>query len=107
MKTLKSFSGIFIIDGEVRRMRFEAVDLNEAKAIAVKWGVGVEGEAPVVNDAPAPLPEAYDQETARRLLGNISRTSLYAELAKGNLERVHGTRRVLITRRSLERRCRQ
>jgi hypothetical protein len=38
-------------------------------------------------------------------MGGVGRTTIYKELVLGNLERVAGTRRVLITRKSLERRC--
>lgn len=103
---LKKFSGIYVMAGEIRRIVYEAIDITEAKHLALKWGVGVEGEAVTFeNGSPPPLPEAYDEKTARYLLGGISRTTLYAELATGRLQRVSGTRRVLITRRSIERRC--
>lgn len=101
---LKRFSAVYVSDTEIRRLTFEAKDEAEAKRLATKWGVGIEGETNHT-ETPTPLPEAYDQETARRLLGGISRTTLYAELCLGRLERVPDIRRVLITRRSLERRC--
>jgi len=103
---LKKFSGIYITAGEIRRVVYEARDLAEARELAAKWGVGIEGEAVAFpSDSPSPLPEAYDEKTARYLLGGISRTTLYAELATGRLQRMSGTRRVLVTRRSIERRC--
>ena len=80
--------------------------LAAARQLAARWGVGIEGEAAAFpDDSPAPLPEAYDEKTARYLLGGISRTTLYAELATGRLKRMAGTRRVLVTRQSIERRC--
>ncbi|MCB1103258.1 MAG: hypothetical protein H7A44_11115 [Opitutaceae bacterium] len=103
---LKKFSGVFIASGEIRRVVYEAKDIDEAKQLAAKWGVGVEGETVTIStESPPPLPEAYDEKTARYLLGGISRTTLYAELATGRLKRLSGTRRVLVTRRSIERRC--
>jgi hypothetical protein len=104
---LKRYSAIHVSSGEIRRLVFEAVDIVEARKLARGWKVGLEGETPGdhAGQSAAPIPEAYDQATARRLLGGISRTTLYAELATGQLERVSGTRRVLITRRSIERRC--
>lgn len=103
---LKKFSGLYIVEGEIRRIVYEARDLPEARELAGRWGVGLEGEAVgFPGQSPAPLPEAYDEKTARYLLGGISRTSLYAELATGRLQRLAGTRRVLVTRRSIERRC--
>jgi hypothetical protein len=103
---LKKYAGVFVTDGEVRRVIYEAKDMDEAKQMATKWDIGIEGEATAMpGDAPPPLPEAYDAKTARYILGGISRTTLYAELATGRLERLPGTRRVLVTRRSIERRC--
>lgn len=102
---MKRFSAVHVAGSNIRRLVFEALDEGEAQQFAIKWGVGIEGETKLI-DAPAPLPEAYDQETARKLLGGISRTTLYAELCLGRLERVPGIRRVLITRCSIERRCR-
>lgn len=103
---LRRFSGIYIAAGEIRRVVYEARDIAEAREFAAKWGVGIEGEtAAFPGESPPPLPEAYDEKTARYLLGGISRTTLYAELATGRLQRLAGTRRVLVTRRSIERRC--
>lgn len=103
---LKKFAGVYVADGEIRRVIYEAKDSEEARLLASKWGVGVEGETDAFGgETPPPLPEAYDAKTARYLLGGISRTTLYAELATGRLERMPGTRRVLVTRRSIERRC--
>lgn len=103
---LKRFSGIYIVAGEIRRIVYEARDLSEARQLARNWGVGLEGETVAfAGESPPPLPEAYDEKTARYLLGGISRTTLYAELATGRLQRITGTRRVLVTRRSIERRC--
>lgn len=102
---LRKFSGIYVADGEIRRIILEARDLAEAKQLAAKWGIGIEGEASAFSGGcPPPLPEAYNEKTARYLLGGISRTTLYAELATGRLQRIPGTRRVLVTRQSIERR---
>lgn len=103
---LKKFSGVYLAEGQIRRVIFEAKDGGEAQLLAKQWGMGVEGEAAAFpGETPLPLPEAYDEKTARYLLGGISRTTLYSELATGRLERMSGTRRVLVTRRSIERRC--
>lgn len=102
---LKKFSGIYVADGEIRRVILEARDLAEAKLFGAKWGIGIEGEAAGFSgECAPPLPVAYDEKTARYLLGGISRTTLYAELATGRLQRLAGTRRVLVTRQSIERR---
>lgn len=103
---LRSFAGLFIKDARTRRVVIEAESLEEATEIAKGWNVGITEE--VVGEI-APdnvLPEAYDEKTARRLLGGISRSTLYAWLVTGELERVPDTRRVLVTRSSIERRCR-
>lgn len=103
---LKKYSGIYVAAGEIRRVVYEAKDVTEAKEFAARWGVGIEGEATAFpGHSPAPVPEAYAEKTARYLLGGISRTTLYAELAMGRLKRLPGTRRVLVTRRSIEHRC--
>jgi len=103
---VKTFSAIRAANGRLRRLWLEATDESEAYEFCIRIGAGLEGEALHPESAGPTLPEAYDAKTARRLLGGISRSSLYKELILGNLERVGGTRRVLITRESLERRCR-
>lgn len=52
----------------------------------------------------SPLPESYELDKARELLGGISRSTVYREIHNGLLERVPNTRRVLITRESIEKR---
>jgi hypothetical protein len=102
---MKTFTGIYIVGGAVRRMTLEAESIEEAKTIAASWDVGIEGESNAVA-GPAPIPEAYDEETARMLLGKISRTSLYRMLVRGDVERLPGTRSVIVTRKSIEQFCR-
>jgi hypothetical protein len=97
------YAGVFIADGAVRRMVFEANGPIQANELALKWGIGIEGEAAAINN-PEPIPEAYDVKTACRMLGGISRKSLDRDLKIGLLERVEYTRRVLVTRKSIERR---
>lgn len=97
---LKKFSGIYVAAGEIRRVVYEAKDITEAKLLASKWGVGIEGETVAFSgESPPPLPEVSNEKTARYLLGGISHTTLYAELATGRLQRIAGTRR------SIESRC--
>lgn len=53
-------------------------------------------------NAPAEsIPEAYDLPEAQKLLGGVSRSTIYRDVHKGLLNRVPGTRRVLITRKSI------
>lgn len=96
------FSAVFIHDSQVRRMRFEAADIDEAKALAARWGAGVEGEVNMdPSDAPE-VPAAYNLTKARQMLGGVSRSQIYVWLTLGQVERLPGTRRVLITRESIE-----
>ena len=88
------------MNGSIRRLMFEACGEGEAREFAIRFGAGLEGEARRPESAPPPA--AYDEKTARRLLGNISPSTLYRELAVGNLERVPGIRKILITRQSIE-----
>jgi hypothetical protein len=84
-------------------MFFEAETEQEARDFAYKCGAGLEGPAAGPGTISGPVPENYDEKTARRLLGGLSRSTLYRELGRGKLERVPGVRKVLVTRRSLER----
>lgn len=99
------YAGIFIVAGAVRRLRFEAASPEEANELALKWGVGVEGEAADTSTVAAAQPEAYDLPTARRVLGNVSRSTIYRWLLLGELERLPSIGKVLITRQSIERRA--
>ncbi len=99
---MKRFSAVYIAGGAARRMTFEAEDLDDARAQAGKWGVGVEGEAPETGAVKTALPEAYDLKTASTLLGGVCRYTIWKWLTLGKLERVPDIRRVLITRRSIE-----
>ena len=103
---LKKFSGVYLAEGQIRRVIFEAKDGGEAQLLAKQWGMGVERETvEFSSERPLPIPEAYNEKVARHLLGGISRTTLYAELAIGRLARVKHGRRLLITRQSIERWC--
>lgn len=100
---LKRFSGIYLADGQVRRMTFEAVDLEDARQQASRWGVGVEGEVPEGGPVKQVPPELFNLKDTQRMLGGISRAAVYQLLTLGELERQRDTRRLLITRRSIER----
>lgn len=91
------------VQGELRRIFYDAPDNAQARLIAAACNAGLEGEAHTPNPAPAEAPHAYGLQKARELLGGISRATVYNWLAVGRLERVPETRRVLITRSSLER----
>ncbi len=103
---MKTFSAVFVVRGEARRTYFEATSDAEAREICVRWEAGLEGETVPREQETRALPEAYDEGAARQLLGGISKSTLYREIQDGKLERVRGTRRILITRASLESRSR-
>ncbi len=101
---MKRFLGIYIASGHVRRMTFEAADAEDAQKQASQWpGVGVAGEAEESAPVRTALPEAFNAQDSRRLLGNIGLSTLYDMVYDGRLERVPGIRKLLITRRSIER----
>ena len=105
---LKRYRAIYLIEGSIRRISFEAFDMDEARRLATKWGFGLEGEATeesITATQTAIAAAAFDVVSACRVLGNISRTTLYRLLVRGKLERLPATRKVLVTRRSIERFC--
>jgi hypothetical protein len=98
----REYTGIYVSNGRVRRVRFEAENEQEAISLAKAWNIGLQGPAQDLEVRPAPLPEAYPLSVAQKLLGGISRSSIYRDLHAGRLERMPHTRRVMITRRSIE-----
>jgi hypothetical protein len=98
---MKTFHGFFLVGGVVRRVTLEANDLYEAQDIGRSWNASIEGEH--IDLAP-PLPLCVNLKEASRLLGGVSRVTLYRWMWAGELDRVPDTRRVLITRASLEKR---
>lgn len=105
---LKQFSAIGVVDAGIRRIVFEATGIEEARVLAQKWGFGLEGEIQVESKVAVSSQVeqmAYDTQKACEILGGISRTSLYRLLWAGELKRLRGTRKVLITRESLSRYC--
>ena len=102
--SFSTFSAVYVADGTSRRVTFQAVDMAEAKALADRWGVGVTGEVVAQLEAATEsvLPQAYAWKEAARQLGGVSRSQIYTWLVLGHLSRLPRTRRVLITRESLE-----
>lgn len=104
---LKSYTAVYTLNGTLRRLHFEAVSDSEAQRVCATWGAGLEGPASFPRNAIADaMPVAYNEKTARKLLGGISQATLYRWLAIGKVERVPDTRRILITRSSIERQSR-
>ncbi|HTH46789.1 MAG TPA: hypothetical protein VMB21_04710 [Candidatus Limnocylindria bacterium] len=105
---MNRFEAIYLIDGSIRRIAFEAENTEEAQRLAAKLGFGLIGDAHEESILPQEQPvdpKAYDSTNARRLLGGISRTSLYRLLARGKLDRLPDTRKILVTRASIDRYC--
>jgi hypothetical protein len=105
---MKRFRAIYLTESCIRKVTFEAPCLDEARRLAAGWGFGLEGEE--AEELPqfqssSFAPEAFDVANACRILGDISRTTLYRLLLRGQLERLPATRKVLVTRRSVERFC--
>jgi hypothetical protein len=104
----KRYRAIFLVNGSIRKITFEALSMEEASRLAANWGFGLEGEeaeAPSSLLVSSPAKEAFDVTNACQVLGDISRTTLYRLLITGKLERLPATRKVLVTRRSIERFC--
>lgn len=91
-----------IFGGALNRIWVEAANEDTARKLCGATGFAFASIAGLPADASTPLPESYDEKTARQLLGGISRSTLYRELADGKLKRVSGTTRLLITRVSIE-----
>ena len=99
------YTAVRIEDGETLRIWFEASMEEKAREYCRCINAGFEGRAGGPEIRETPLPEAYNVETSCQILGGISPSTLYREIADGKLERFPGTRRVLITRASLEARA--
>lgn len=93
------YSAVIPVSGEVRRIFFDAADTDDARRVAASCNAGLEGAACI----PEAIPEAFGVQKTRELLGGVSRGTIYNWLALGRLDRVPGTRRVLVTRSSIER----
>ncbi len=104
---MQTYSAICVDQGTIRRVWFEAADADTARAFCLRKDLGLEGPATPVarmtpaNEEPQPEPETYDAKTACRILG-VSLATLYRWLDDGRLRRVGGTRRMLVTRQSIE-----
>lgn len=102
------YSAICVDEGEIRRVWFEAADPDLAHEFCRRKQFGFDATvnafpSPAPTGEPVPAAEAYDGNTARRLLGGISVATLYRWLDEGKVDRVPNTRRLLVTRESLER----
>ena len=102
---MNTYSAIRPSNGAIRRLWFEAADVVEAQATAAACGAGLEGPSAVPGNACEP-PVSFPLDEARRLLGGVSRSTVYRDIARGRLARVPGLRRIQITRESILRRSR-
>ncbi len=103
---MKTFVAIYVKEGLSHKVWFEADSLDVARGLSAGWGVGLLGESEQPDYKPEPLPEAYNEKSARQMLGGISLATLYRWVATGKLYRVPDTRRLLVTRLSIERQTR-
>lgn len=101
--TLNVYSALRIEEGMIRRLWFEAPDETAAMNLCSRYGVGYEGPSQPPGSSAPLTPVAFDGKTTRAMLGGVSASTLYRLLATGQLERVAGTFRVLVTRSSIER----
>lgn len=97
-----TYSALAVIAGEVRRVWFEAAGETEARELCRELKLGYEGAAarPKLEEM---APVALDEKAALKALGGVSRATLYRMLIRGDLLRLPGSRRLLITRSSIER----
>ena len=107
MSEIRKYAAIYVTgDAGIRRITFDAVSAEEAQAFAVRHGFGFEGEAVAEVSRPSilqkPQKEAYNSVDTRTKLGDISRKKLYALLVTGKLKRLPDTRRVMVTKKSIE-----
>ena len=83
---LRRYRAIYLAESSIRQVTFEALCLDEARRLAAAWGFGLEGEAteePSRSPQCAIAPEAFDVASACRIMGDISRTTLYRLLVRG------------------------
>jgi hypothetical protein len=99
---LKWYSGVRVLCGEVRQVRFEAANLDEARTLSAGCTMGLLGEIHEETFVRPVLQEAFNEKETRQKLGGISRSTLYRLLAKGFLHRCPGTRLLRITSKSIE-----
>lgn len=100
---MPQYSAIIPVSGVVRRIWFDADSDNDARILAAHCNAGLEGEA---RRPDVPVPVAFGLKETRELLGGVSRATIYNWVALGRLERVPNTRRLLVTRESIERAAR-
>ncbi len=100
---MNTYSAIRPSNGAIRRLWFEAADDAEARATAAACGAGLEGPSATPGNATA-APVSFNLAETQRLLGGVSRTTIYRDVARGRLTRVPGLRRVLVTYESIQRR---
>lgn len=102
----KTYQALHIADAAIRKVTFEALNLEDARHFATKCGFGLQGEVPPNNGQSNVVQferaDAFDVPQTCHKLG-ISRSSLNRLLKRGILSRLQDTGKVLVTRRSIER----
>jgi hypothetical protein len=102
---MKTFACLRIEGGIVARLWVEAESEASARELCVRCGFGFVGLSEQPRATAQPVPEAYEAKTASAILGGLSRSTLYRMVIRGDLDRFPSTKRLLITRSSLERSC--
>ena len=108
---LAKYSAQYIAaDASIRAIEFEAKGPEDARAFAATHGFGLVATPPVAADrlqksTGTEEPAAYDLKKAQWLLGGASRTTIYRLRARGQLKQLKGTKKILITRASIQAYC--
>ncbi len=96
------YVGVAVVAGEIRRLWFQARSEVDARETCRLLDIGYEGPA-VAPATSQLLPVALDEKAAKQALGGVSRATLYRMLVRGDITRLPGSRRLLVTRSSIER----
>lgn len=102
-RDMKTYEGVYIEESTLCSVFFRAKDRNSALKTCKRLGLGLKGESEGFRAKHNSIqPMFCDAKTAMNLLGGISRSTLYKELTLANLQRVPGTRKILITLDSIK-----
>jgi len=100
---MKMYEGIYIEESALCNVFFKAKDRDTAMKTCKRLGLGLKGEAEGFRTKQNSIEPVYcDSKTTMTLLGGMSRSTLHKELILQNLERVPGTRKILITLDSIK-----
>lgn len=100
--SMENFQAVAVVSGESRRVWFQALGETEARQICRHLNLGFEGRGSAP-ESKSLSPVALDTKAAQQALGGVSRATVYRMLHRGEITRLPGCRRLLITRASIER----